>query len=111
VIVRPRRGLAGRLAPYTAAARASLGSPVAQVGERPIREVLLRPLGDLIRRVARRLGASDDELELRLGQAGFATDVPPEDRVAEYRLRVVGRTVAGVAAGGAAGTVLPIATS
>jgi pilus assembly protein TadC len=97
--------------PYTFAARASLGSPISRVGDGPFREILLRPLSEVIRRVSLGLGASDDELDRRLEQAGLTHEVAAAGRVAEYRLRVVGRALFGVGVGGVAGAVLPVSTS
>lgn len=90
-IVRPPRPLAGRLRPYTTAARAQLGlapEPVAEPGVLlsggVLRRVLTAPLARLERRGA---GASD--LGLRLAQAGLFPDVEEAGRVAEYRFRQV----------------------
>lgn len=111
VVVRPRRRIGGRVAPYTLGARSSLGAPIARVGQGPVREILLRPLADVIGRIAEQLGASDDQLDLKLEQAGWAHAVNVADRVAEYRLRVVGRVLLGACAGGLTGTVLPVSSS
>ncbi|MDQ3974190.1 MAG: hypothetical protein M3276_07630, partial [Actinomycetota bacterium] len=103
LIVKPTPRLAGRLRPYTAASRISLGrsadvEPVAQEGAMLSGGTLRRLLGPMIQPLAAALGrmvdsATDEALLLRLRQADLLGDVPQDQRVQEYRVRQLGGAV------------------
>lgn len=108
----PRR-LAGRVRPYTVAARTSLGRPadldrVALGHESSVTRRLLAPvLGPLATSLGRVLdGRSDEALALRLRQAGMYQDVPAGSAATEYRLKAMSALLVGAGAGAGAGLAL-----
>lgn len=113
VVPIPKR-LAGRVRPYTVAARTSLGRP-ADVGrlavagdEASVARRLLAPvLAPAAVALGRLLdGRSDEALTLRLRQAGMYQDVPTGSAATEYRLKALTALLTGAGAGGAAGLAL-----
>lgn len=115
-LVRPPRRLAGRLRPYTVAARTSLGraadvravaSPGVALGGGTLRRLFGPLLAALARRLGRYLDSSSEEaLRLKLRQADLLRDVPEERRAQEYRIRQVGAAVGAASAGVVAGVLL-----
>lgn len=112
----PTRRLAGRVRPYSVAARTALGRPadVAPVAA-PARHrtALMRLLGPLLERAARFVGrhldgSSDERLLLRLRQADLLGDVPASRRVLELRTREVGTAVAWAALAATAGVAITL---
>lgn len=112
-LVPPTRRLAGRVRPYTVAARTSLGrsadvrSVAAPDATHP-GGVLRRLLGPLLESLARRFGryldaTSEEGVLLKLDQAGMLTDIPEHRRVQEHRVRQVASAVVGAGGGIAAG--------
>jgi Flp pilus assembly protein TadB len=113
VVPVPKR-LAGRVRPYTVAARTSLGRP-ADVGPSAFdggdgsvaRRLLAPVLGPMAAALGRLLdGRSDDALALRLRQAGMYQDVPAGSAATEYRFKALTALLVGAGAGGAAGLAL-----
>ncbi len=115
-VLRPPRPLAPRVRPYTAATRAELRrSPDALGQARPgpvFGEGTLRRLFGPMLEVARdRLGrlvssSSDEQLAVRLRQAGLYPDTPERLRAQEYRMRSVGRAALMAVGIGGSGLVL-----
>jgi len=98
LIVKPTPRLAGRVRPYTIVARADLGRsadvlgvahPVTRASGGVMRRLFWPPLHAIAARVGRLVETrSDDNLRLKLRQAGYH-DLPPE----EYRVRALGQAV------------------
>ncbi|MBW3659262.1 MAG: type II secretion system F family protein [Actinobacteria bacterium] len=107
VLVPPTRRLAGRVRPYTLAARTSLGrSADVRAVASPHADAstfarLFGPLLDgLVDRVGRLLDASSEEaLLLKLAQADLLRDVPEHRRAHEHRVRQLGAALAGAGGG------------
>ncbi|HEX9767374.1 MAG TPA: type II secretion system F family protein [Nitriliruptorales bacterium] len=110
LVGRPPRRLAGRVRPWTAAARASLNTPIDTPVSSSIRVVVLRPLEETLRRIAGAVGADDDQLARRLDQAGVLSGLPPDVRASRHRLGVVGRATGGLVAGGIVASMLPLSS-
>ncbi|MDP8969479.1 MAG: type II secretion system F family protein [Actinomycetota bacterium] len=97
LVVKPTPRLAGRVRPYTVAARTSLGRSadvlaVAESGSVLSGGTLRRLLWPMIERLAGGLGrmvdsVGDETLLLKLRQADLFTDVPEVRRLQEYRVR------------------------
>lgn len=102
IIVKPTPHLAGRLRPYTAASRSTLGrSPEAQLvashapvsTPQGVAQRLYRPIVEsLANSMMKVFGSAFDDaaLGLRLKQAGVLPDVADADRAHEFRVRQVG---------------------
>ena len=107
-VMPPTRPLAARTRPYAQVARSRLGrpadlSPLMPLGAPVTGSTVARVLLPIARAMARRLSEmvdapGDDQLQLRLRQAGF-TETSPE----QYRMRQLAWTVAGVVVGGIIG--------
>jgi tight adherence protein C len=103
----PTRRLAGRVRPYTVAARTSLGRSAdvrAVAAPAAGGSTLGRLFGPLVAGVVDRVGrlldaSSEDALLLKLAQADLLGHVPEERRAHEHRVRQLGAALAG--AGGA----------
>lgn len=114
-VVRPVPRLAGRVRPYTIAARTRLGRPAAALLTAPASGGALSRLAERLGRLAD--GRSDEALALRLEQAGLLDGLDETERVRAYRARQLAATVAwtgafaavGLVAGAAAAPVLLLA--
>lgn len=116
VVFPPTRRLAGRVRPYTVAARASLGRAAdpraafrAALGrdDRAVTELFRAVLVAVATRIGRSFGgASEAALLSRLDQAGLFTDLPEEQRVAEFRVRQLAAAAGWAATGLLAGLIL-----
>jgi tight adherence protein C len=95
-VARPPAPLAQRLRPYNAANRARLGLPadlpsdhrrlwVSAASVRSVFGPILRQVVDGVGRIIEQ--SSDEELLKRFRQAGLYQDVPPEERLHNYRQR------------------------
>lgn len=103
-LVRPYRSLAGRVRPYTTVARVRLTRPVdvggaalagPTFGDNTMRRLFGPMLEHLIGWFGRLIASSsNDRLSLRLRQAGIYPDLAEVDRVQEYRLRSLIRSIA-----------------
>jgi tight adherence protein C len=103
VIVRPYRSLAGRVRPYTTVARVRLTRSADVRGMAHYRPAfddatLRRLFGPIIDRVISSFGrlvatSNTERLALRLRQAGLYPDLPEADRVQEFRVRSLSRSV------------------
>lgn len=99
-VVRPTRRLAGRVRPYTASARTSLGRTAdpaatarAVLGDGTVGSQARAVAARLTGRFGRYLdGSSEETLRLKLRQAGMFPEVPEQERVAQYRLQQLGAT-------------------
>jgi Flp pilus assembly protein TadB len=102
-ILRPPRALAPRVRPYTAVTRAELRRSVDALGQAAPGPVfgegtLRRLFGPIVDSIVSRLGrlvttASDEQLAVRLRQAGLYPATPKAQRPHEYRVRSVGRAL------------------
>lgn len=106
-LVPPTRRLAGRVRPYTLAARTSLGRSAdvraiaAPHGDASTLGRLFGPLVDgFVTRAGRFLDASSEEaLLLKLAQADLLREVPEHRRAHEHRARQLGAALAGAGVG------------
>lgn len=115
-LVVPYRRLAPRVRPYTAATRAELrrapdvwgrASAGPMFGQGTIRRLLAPIVANAVDRMSRAVTAgSDEQLALRIRQAGLFTDTPEAARPQEYRVRALGRSVALAIVCGFAGLAL-----
>ena len=116
VVVRPWRKLAGRVRPYTTVARVRLTRPVDVLGtatagptfgdgtiKRLFGPILERLIGGFGRLVAT---SSPERLELRLRQSGLYPDLAGEQRVQEFRVRSLVRSVVWAACLGTLGVLV-----
>lgn len=95
--VAPLPRLAGRVRPYVPAARTALGATPRIAGQEScVFAPVLRSAGRWLSSVVD--AATDDELALRLDQAGLFTDLAPDQRVAAYRARQLRSFATGVGA-------------
>ena len=97
-LVPPTRRLAGRVRPYTTAAR-SAAVPLEAHPHLPLPAVAARLFGPILSAAARRLsrlldGSAEDELALRIRQAGLYPDLAEEERLGAYRLQQLGNVTA-----------------
>lgn len=115
-LLRPPSRLAARVRPFTAATRAELrrspdalgqANPGPIFGEGTIRRLLAPIFGGAVDRLSRMVSSvSDEQLALRIRQAGLFRQTPEYQRPQEYRIRALGRA-AGLAVGiGAAGLLV-----
>ncbi len=114
MFVRPTRRLAHRVRPYTVISRTSLGrspdlvSPSsAAFGSSQVGKVF----GPILSSVANRLGravdsSSEDALLLKLRNAGMFDHLPENQRIMEYRIRMLGAAVVGAVGFGFLGFVV-----
>ena len=103
VAVRPYRNLAGRVRPYSTVARVRLTRPAdvrgaAMAGPTFGDATMKRLFGPMIDRAIGGFGkliatAHPERLELRLRQAGLYPDLPAAQRVQEYRVRSLVRSL------------------
>ena len=102
-VVRPLPRLAGRVRPFSLAARASLGRAAdagaidrALADHGLVRRLLGAVAAPVVARLSERVDvASHEGLERRIRQARVHRHVPGDQRVVEHRLREVGFAVAG----------------
>ncbi len=116
VLVRPPRKLAARVRPFTAATRAELkrspdafgrANPGPIFGEGTIRRLLAPIFGGVVDRVSRLVtSVSDEQLSLRIRNAGLFPSTPEYLRPQEYRIRALGRAAALAVGVGAVGLFL-----
>ena len=112
VVAPPPRRLAGRVRPYTAAARTSLGRPAdvptwRSVDGSPVRRVLWPLLEPLARVIGERLDpTAEAALARKLRQADFLSDRAPAQRLLEFRVRTLAHALAGAVLAGFAGSAL-----
>ncbi len=111
IFVRPTSRLAHRVRPYTVISRTSLGrspdlvSPAsAAFGSSQVGKVF----GPILQSMANRLGravdsSSEDALLLKLRNAGMFDHLPENQRIIEYRLRILGSAAVGAAGFGLLG--------
>ena len=109
-IVPPVRPLAGRTRPYAQVSRSRLGrsadlTPITAPGRTVSTSTIGRVLVPMFTAMARRLSLlvdapGDEQLQLRLRQAGFPNTSPEQ-----YRMRQLGWAVGGAGTGGALGLV------
>lgn len=116
LIYRPTRRLAPRVRPYTVISRTSLGrspdvaafgSAANALGAGSIRQVF----GPIVQSFANRLGrlmdsGSEEAILAKLRQAGLYTGIPENQRLAEYRVRLLGSGLLGAAIGAGLGLML-----
>ncbi|MCP4308214.1 MAG: type II secretion system F family protein [bacterium] len=103
VLVRPYRSLAGRVRPYTTVARVRLTRSadvrgVAQHSPAFGDATLRRLFGPIVDRIVSSFGrlvatSNTERLALRLRQAGLYPDLPEADRVQEFRVRSLTRSL------------------
>lgn len=115
VVVRPYRSLAGRVRPYSTVARVRLArsadvrgvarsSPA--FGDATLRRLFGPILDRLVASFGKLVATSNTErLTLRLRQAGLYPELPEAERVQEFRVRSLVRSVSWSAGGGALGLV------
>jgi len=116
VVFRPTLRLSGRLRPYTTVSRSMLGSRMSLFQWGTSDEVmnataLGRLLGPPLTALARRVGSvveatSEEQLAVKIRQAGMFTGTEESQRVQEYRVRQLATAVAGAVAAGAMGLLL-----
>ncbi len=116
VLMRPTVRLSGRLRQYTTVSRSALGSSMSLLrwgtGEGTIsRTALGRLVGPLLSEVSRRVGrfveaTSEEQLAVKIRQAGLFTGTRESQRVQEYRMRQFATAVAGAVGAGAMGLLL-----
>ncbi len=116
VIVRPTVRLSGRLHPYTAVSRSALGSSISVLhfgtGDRgttrtALGQLLGPPLAEISRRVGQFIEAtSEEQLAIKIRQAGLFASASDSQRVQEYRIRQFATAVVGAAVAGALGLLL-----
>jgi len=116
VMVRPTARLNGRLRPYTAVSRSMLGSNMPSLqwgvdGGVVGRTALGRLLGPPLAALAERVGAfveatGEEQLAIKIRQAGMLTSTDESRRVQEYRMRQFATAIAGAAGAGAMGLLL-----
>lgn len=109
-LVPPSRRLAGRVRPYAAGARSALGlapdalPAISGPGRASLTHLALQATSRWLSRLIDRVG--EDELLMRIRQAGWFDDADDVTRVAEYRTRQLWATAVGVIGGTAIGIVL-----
>jgi tight adherence protein C len=116
VLVRPTVRLSGRLRPYTAVSRSVLGSSMSAFqwadSNRVMSDTALgRLLGPPLTSLARRVGSfveatSEEQLAIKIRQAGLFISTEESQRVQEYRMRQFATAVAGAVAAAALGLLL-----
>ncbi len=116
VVVRPYHKLAGRVRPYTTIARVRLTRSAdvrgsAHAGSTFGDATMRRLFGPMIERVVTGFGklvatSNTETLALRLRQAGLYPDLPGLERVQEFRVRSLARSVAWSAALGLLGLLI-----
>ncbi len=116
LIVRPYRNLAGRVRPYSTVARVRLTRPVdvrgvahdgPTFGDGTIKRLFGPMLDKILTSFGRLLATSNTErLALRLRQAGLYPDLGEAERVQEFRVRSLVRSVAWSAGLGAFGLLV-----
>lgn len=115
-VVRPYRRLGGRVRPYTAVARIGLSRSadvrgVVHTGPAFGDGTMKRLFGPMVERVISGFGrliatSSTERLVLRLRQAGLYPDLPALERVQEYRVRSLVRSIAWSAGFGVLGLLV-----
>lgn len=113
-IVRPTTPLSGRLRPYSTVSRSMLGSVPTRtwgVGDSAGRTPLGRLLGPPFAELARRVGSvveatSEEQLAMKIRQAGLFTATGEAQRIQEYRIRQFATAAAGTVGAGALGVML-----
>ncbi len=120
LIFRPTKRLAPRVRPYTVISRTSLGrspdviafgSAAGAIGAGSLRQVFGPILESLANRVGRLMDSGSEEAVLiKLRQAGMYHNIPEHQRLAEYRVRLLGSGLLGGAIGIGVGVVLGSST-
>ncbi len=111
VVVQPYRRLAPRLRPYASVSRGRLARSVdvrgqagAAVGESTLHRLFGPIFESAVSSFAQLLGAGNDEaLGLKLRQAGMYPGLPMSQKVREYKVRSLGRSLLFMCAGGGLG--------
>ncbi|MCP3998215.1 MAG: type II secretion system F family protein [bacterium] len=116
VVVRPYRRLAGRVRPYTTVARVRLtrsadvrgaAAPGPTFGDATMKRLFSPMIDRAVGGFGRLIATSNpQQLELRLRQSGLFPDLPAEQRVQEYRVRSLVRSIAWSACLGFLGLVI-----
>lgn len=116
VVVRPYRSLAGRVRPYATVARVRLTSAadvrgVAHAGPAFGDATMKRLFGPILNRIIDIFGrlvatSGTDRLAVRLRQGGLYPDLPASQRVQEFRVRSLVRSLSWTAGLGAFGLVV-----
>ncbi len=104
-LVRPSVRLSGRLRPYTAVSRSLLGRSISPfqwgvqtgaLGDTALGRLLLPPLSGLALRVGSFIEATTEEqLAIKIRQAGLFSDTEDRQRVQEYRIRQFATAITG----------------